>query len=65
MHSILEPEDPFNLSNCIGVHAQCFARGRFRLHAKLRSDFFLVSLQLILKMIKKYVMADLRNCSKV
>ena len=38
---------------------------RFHLHAKLISDFFQMSLQLILTIIEKYVMDDLRNWTKV
>ena len=43
----------------------CFARRRFHSHAKLRSDFFLTSLQLILIMNEKYAIADLHNWRKV
>ena len=63
MHSTLKPQDPFNFSHCIGVHART-------LHVKdfiymLNLDFFLMSLELILVMVKKYVMAALCNQTKV
>ena len=41
------------------------ARERFHLHVKLKSDFFLMSLPSILMKVKKCVMADLRNWTKV
>ena len=65
MHSNLKPEDPFNFQlvhRCTCTH---FARKRFHLHVKLSSDFFSISLQLILMIIRKYVMADLPNRTKI
>ena len=60
----LKPEDPFNFSHCTGVRTST-------LHVKdfiytLNLDRFLtMSLELILVMIKKYVMVDLCNWANV
>ena len=65
MYSNLKPEDPFDFSPLHCSTCTCFARRRFHLHVKLRSDFFVMSLQLILMITEKFVMADLRNWTKV
>ena len=67
MHSVLKAQDPFNFSHCTGVDARTLHP---TLHQKdfiymLNLDFFLMSLELILMIIKKYVMADLCNWTKV
>ena len=62
MHSTLKPENPFNSSHYIGLHAHALHVEDFIYILNLiRSDFFLMSLQLILMLTEKYVMADLRN----
>ena len=67
MHSTLKPEDPFNLNYCTGVHGHTSQEDdSIYMLFKIRSDFFLMTLQLILMMIQKYAMAtDLLNWTKV
>ena len=49
MHSTLKPEDPFNFSHYTGTNARTL-----HVQDKLGTDFFVMSLELILMIIKKY-----------